>query len=59
MNNHLTVIIGVLDMLVHDTSADDPHFHDLVDARASAIAAANLIGKSPGNSTSSPDIRHS
>jgi hypothetical protein len=45
LSNHLAVIIGFVELMIADAAPDDPHFNDLMDVRAAAIAAANLIGR--------------
>jgi hypothetical protein len=48
MSNHLAVIIGFIELMIADALPDDSHFNDLMEVRAAAIAAANLIGKAAG-----------
>ena len=45
LSNHLAVIIGFVELMISDALPNDPHFNDLMEVRAAAIAAANLIGK--------------
>jgi hypothetical protein len=46
LSNHLAVIIGFVELMITDANPADPHYSDLLEVRAAAIAAANLIGKS-------------
>jgi hypothetical protein len=50
LSNHLAIIIGFIELMVADSKPDDPHYNDLREIRTAAIAAANLIGKTPGTS---------
>jgi len=45
LSNHLAVIIGFVELMIADAAPADPHFNDLMEVRAAAIAAANLIGR--------------
>ena len=45
LSNHLTVIVGFVELLLADAAASDAHRGDLLEVRAAAVAAANLIGK--------------
>ena len=45
LSNHLAVIIGFVELMIADGAPDSPHFNDLLEIRAAAVAAANLIGK--------------
>jgi hypothetical protein len=47
LSNHLAVIIGFIELLIADASPSHPHYNDLLEIRTAAIAAANLIGKTP------------
>ena len=48
LSNHLAVIVGFVELMLADAAPGDPHFTDLVEIRAAAVAAANLIGKATG-----------
>ena len=55
MIEHATPIAGRLamafvELMLADTKPEDPHFSDLVEVRAAAVAAANMInrGQAPG-----------
>jgi len=41
--NHLAVIVGFVELMLGDAAPGDAHFNDLVEIRAAAVAAANLI----------------
>ena len=45
LSNHLAVIIGFIELMIADAAAGQPHFNDLLEIRAAAVAAANLLGK--------------
>lgn len=45
LSNHLAVIIGFIELMIADATPGHPHYNDLLEIRAAAIAAANLIGK--------------
>ena len=51
LSNHLAVIIGFIELMIADAEPGQPHFNDLLEIRASAVAAANLLGK-----TTSPPL---
>ena len=46
LSNHLAVIIGFVELMIADAAPGQPHLNDLLEVRAAAVAAANLIGKS-------------
>jgi len=48
LSNHLAVILGFVELMLTDVPANDPHRADLLEVRAAAVAAANLIGKATG-----------
>ena len=48
LSNHLAVIIGFVELMLADAAPGDPHFSDLVEIRAAAVAAANLISREQG-----------
>jgi hypothetical protein len=43
LSNHLAVIVGFVELMLADAAPGDSHFNDLVEIRAAAVAAANLI----------------
>jgi hypothetical protein len=45
LSNHLAVIVGFVELMLADAAPHEPHFNDLIEIRAAAVAAANLIGK--------------
>ena len=45
LSNQLAVIVGFVELMLSEAVPGDPHFNDLVEIRAAAVAAANLIGK--------------
>jgi len=45
LSNHLAVIVGFVELMLAEAVPGDPHFNDLVEIRAAAVAATNLIGK--------------
>lgn len=47
LSNHLTVILGFVELMLADTPQDAPHRHDLVEIRDAAMEAARLIGQAP------------
>ena len=49
LSNHLAVIVGFVELILADAAPADPHFEDLSEIRAAAVAAANLIGKATGS----------
>ena len=48
LSNHLAVIIGFVELMIADALPSDTHFNDLMEVRAAAIAAANLINRGQG-----------
>ena len=46
--NHLAVIVGFVELMLADAAPGDSHFNDLVEIRAAAVAAANLITRAAG-----------
>jgi len=44
LSNHLAVIVGFVELMLADATADDPHRNDLLEVRAAALEAAKLIG---------------
>jgi hypothetical protein len=45
LSNHLAVIVGFVELMLADAAPGDAHFNDLVEIRAAAVAAANLISR--------------
>ena len=45
LSNHLSVILGFVEIVIADTPADHPHRRDLLEIRDAALAAAALIGR--------------
>jgi hypothetical protein len=45
LSNHLTVILGFVELMLADAPPDDPHRQDLIEVRAAVIEAANLIAQ--------------
>lgn len=48
LSNHLAVIVGFVELMIADAAAGEPHFKDLLEIRAAAVGAANLIAKTGG-----------
>ena len=48
LSNHLAVIVGFVELMLGDAAPGDAHFNDLVEIRAAAVAAANLISRGQG-----------
>ena len=44
LSNQLAVIVG-FELMLADAAPGDAHFNDLVEIRAAAVAAANLISR--------------
>jgi hypothetical protein len=46
LSNHLSVILGFVEIVIADTPVDDPRRRDLIEIRDAALAAAAaLIGR--------------
>jgi hypothetical protein len=45
LSNHLSVILGFVEIVIADLPEDHPHYRDLVEVRDAALAAAELIGR--------------
>lgn len=45
LSNQLSVILGFVEIVIAQTSADDPRRRDLVEIRDAAMRAAELIGR--------------
>jgi hypothetical protein len=50
LSNYLAVILGFAELLLADSTPDNPHHEDLVEIRNAAVAAARLLGV-PQNET--------
>ena len=48
LSNHLAVIVGFVELMLADAAPGDSHFNDLVEIRAAAVAAANVLTRGPG-----------
>ena len=49
LSNHLAVILGFIELMLADAAPDEPHYNDLVEVRAAAVAAANLVNSRRGS----------
>ena len=47
LTNHLSVILGFIELVLNDTPADDPHRRDLVEIRDAAAQAVAVISEPP------------
>ena len=47
LSNHLSVILGFVEIVIADTPPDHPWRRDLLEIRDAAMAAATLIGRGP------------
>jgi hypothetical protein len=45
LSNHLAVILGFIELVLAETTPDDPRRADLVEIRDAAVAAAHIIGR--------------
>lgn len=45
LSNHLAVILGFIELVLAETSPDDPRRADLTEIRDAAVEAARLIGR--------------
>jgi hypothetical protein len=48
MSNYLAVILGFIELILADTTEDNPHYADLIEIRNAAVDAAKLIGGGEG-----------
>jgi hypothetical protein len=48
LSNHLAVIVGFVELMLADAAPGDSHFNDLVEIRAAAVAAANVLTRGQG-----------
>ena len=44
LSNHLSIILGFVELVIVDTPEVDPHRQDLLEIREAAVRAASLIG---------------
>jgi hypothetical protein len=49
LSNHLAVIVGFVELMLADAAPGSPHFNDLVEIRAAAVSAANLVNRGQGS----------
>jgi hypothetical protein len=49
MSNYLAVILGFVELILADTTEEDPHYADLIEVRNAAVDAAKLIGGPSGD----------
>lgn len=52
LSNHLAVILGFIELVLADTSPDDPRRADLIEIRNAAVEAAKIIGRPFGDDSS-------
>lgn len=52
--NHLSVIVGFCDVLLHELAADDAKRHDVIEIQRAALAAVALLPRIPARAPS-PD----
>jgi hypothetical protein len=45
LSNHLAVILGFIELILHQTREDDPRRLDMVEIRNAAFEAARIIGR--------------
>ena len=45
--NYLAVILGFVELILADTTPDNPRYEDLIEIRNAAVDAAKLVGNSP------------
>ena len=50
LSNHLSVILGFVEIVLADTPKDHPRRSDLIEIRDAALQAATLIGREPEGS---------
>ena len=50
LSNHLSVILGFVELVLNDTAPDHPHRRDLLEIRDAAMQAASLIAPPPDGS---------
>jgi hypothetical protein len=46
LSNHLAVIVGFIDLVLMETSEDDPRYPDLVEIQNAANECARIVGGS-------------
>jgi hypothetical protein len=44
LSNYLAVILGFAELILQDSTPDNPHHADLVEIRDAAMGAAKLLG---------------
>jgi hypothetical protein len=47
LSNHLSIILGFVDLVIADVPATHPRHRDLIEIREAALQAAKLIGREP------------
>lgn len=47
LSNHLSVILGFLEIVIGQTSESDPRYRDLMEIKQAAILAAEEVGRLP------------
>ena len=47
LSNHLSIILGFVDLVMTDIPTDHPRHRDLIEIREAALQAARLIGREP------------
>ena len=52
LSNHLSVILGFVELLLADVTPDHPRYRDLLEIRNAAVQAAILIGRDPARNRS-------
>jgi hypothetical protein len=45
--NYLAVILGFVELILADTTPDNPRYEDLIEIRNAAVDAAKLVGNPP------------
>ena len=55
LSNHLAVILGFVELVLSETTADDPRRQDLVEIRDAAMEAARIIGRPIGERGREPE----
>jgi hypothetical protein len=47
LSNHLAVILGFIELVLQETPPEDARRSDLIEIRAAAVQAAELLGRRP------------
>jgi hypothetical protein len=47
--NYLAVILGFVELILADTTPDNPRYEDLIEIRNAAVDAARLVGNPPAD----------